>query len=81
MSIEKDRDDRRRRLILRLKCLYTTAACSFVSLLSIMLILQIGDRSLREVSNSLSNEIKILVDLLIEQSGIDSVKKNVRFEL
>jgi len=44
-SIERDRDDRRRRLVLRLKCLYTTAACSLLSLLVLIAVVQVGDRS------------------------------------
>ncbi|KAK5944547.1 Eukaryotic translation initiation factor eIF-1 [Knufia obscura] len=49
MSIERDRDDRRRRLVLRLKCLYTTAAASLLSLLILIVVIHIGSRSSREV--------------------------------
>lgn len=59
MSIEKDRDDRRRRLVLRLKCLYTTAACSLLSLLVLVCIIHVGNRSTGEIIRSL-REIYIL---------------------
>jgi hypothetical protein len=36
ISIEKDRDDRRRRLVLRSKCLYAMAGSSLVSLLAVV---------------------------------------------
>lgn len=42
ISIEKDRDDRRRRLILRIKCLYTIAGSSLLSLLALVGLLQIN---------------------------------------
>lgn len=42
ISIEKDRDDRRRRLILRIKCLYTIAGSSLLSLLALVVLLQVN---------------------------------------
>lgn len=42
ISIEKDRDDRRRRLILRIKCLYTIAGSSLLSLLALVGLLQVN---------------------------------------
>ena len=49
MSIEQDGDDRRRRLILRLKCLYTTAACSLLSLLVLVVVIHVGSRTILEL--------------------------------
>ena len=40
ISIEKDRDDRRRRLVLRIKCLYAMAGSSLLSLLALVCLLQ-----------------------------------------
>lgn len=40
ISIEKDRDDRRRRLVLRIKCLYAIAGSSLLSLLVLVSLLQ-----------------------------------------
>ena len=42
ISIGKDRDDRRRRLILRIKCLYTIAGSSLLSLLALVGMLQVN---------------------------------------
>lgn len=42
ISIGKDRDDRRRRLILRIKCLYTIAGSSLLSLLALVGLLQVN---------------------------------------
>lgn len=42
ISVEKDRDDRRRRLVLRIKCLYTIAGSSLLSLLALVVFLQIN---------------------------------------
>lgn len=42
ISVEKDRDDRRRRLILRIKCLYTIAGSSLLSLLALVVLLQVN---------------------------------------
>jgi len=33
------RDDRRRRLVLRLKCLYSVAGCSLVSLVALIVVI------------------------------------------
>ena len=40
ISIEKDKDDRRRRLLLRIKCLYAIAGSSLFSLLALACLLQ-----------------------------------------
>jgi len=42
ISIERDRDDRRRRLLLRIKCLYAIAGSSLLSLLMLVCLLQIN---------------------------------------
>lgn len=42
IAVADDRDDRRRRLVLRLKCLYVVAGCSLFSLLTLVGILQVG---------------------------------------
>jgi hypothetical protein len=42
ISVEKDRDDRRRRLVLRIKCLYAIAGSSLFSLLALVALLQIN---------------------------------------
>lgn len=42
ISVEKDRDDRRRRLVLRIKCLYAIAGSSLLSLLALVILLQIN---------------------------------------
>lgn len=63
VSIEKDRDDRRRRLILRLKCLYTIAACSLFSLLLLVCIIHVGDRGTEELVNKLYRHAK---DFLVQ---------------
>lgn len=49
MSIERDRDDRNRRLVLRLKCLYTTAAASLLSLVVLIVVIQVGESSGPEI--------------------------------
>jgi len=41
ISLEDDRDDRRRRQILRLKCLYAISTCSLLSLLVLVSILHL----------------------------------------
>jgi hypothetical protein len=42
ISIEKDKDDRRRRLVLRIKCLYAIAGSSLLSLLVLVVLLHIN---------------------------------------
>jgi hypothetical protein len=42
ISIEKDKDDRRRRLVLRIKCLYAIAGSSLFSLLALVVLLHIN---------------------------------------
>jgi len=49
MSIEQDRDHRRRRLVLRLKCLYTIAGSSLLSLLALIIVIHIGPRQVHEI--------------------------------
>lgn len=49
MSIEQDRDDRRRRLLLRLKCLYAIAGSSLLSLLVLVTVIHVGSRQGHEV--------------------------------
>lgn len=49
ISIEKDRDDRRRRLLLRMKCLYTMAASSLISLLVIISIIHIESKTMSDI--------------------------------
>lgn len=49
MSIEQDRDHRRRRLVLRLKCLYTIAGSSLLSLLALIIVIHIGPRQAYEI--------------------------------
>jgi len=41
ISLEMDRDDRRRRQLLRLKCLYVISACSLFSLVVLVCIVQV----------------------------------------
>lgn len=41
ISVEMDRDDRRRRQILRLKCLYVISACSLFSLFALVCLLHV----------------------------------------
>ena len=40
ISVEHDRDDRRRRQLLRLKCLYVISACSLFSLFVLVCLVQ-----------------------------------------
>lgn len=40
ISVEHDRDDRRRRQLLRLKCLYVISACSLLSLFILVCLVQ-----------------------------------------
>lgn len=42
ISVEKDRDDRRRRLVLRIKCLYAIAGSSLLSLLVLVCLMQVN---------------------------------------
>lgn len=49
ISIDEDRDDRKRRLILRIKCLYAMAGVSLLSLFSILLVVHIGSRHLHSI--------------------------------
>lgn len=44
ISVEEDRDDRRRRLILRIKCLYTIAASSLLSVLILVFLAHFRDQ-------------------------------------
>lgn len=69
MSIEKDRDDRKRRLILRLKCLYTMAACSLLSLLLLVCIMHIGDRSTEEIAQDLHRFYELVSRLISNTIG------------
>lgn len=59
ISIEKDRDDRKRRLVLRMKCLYTMAASSLLSLLVIIVIIHIGSRTISELWLELSTYLQV----------------------
>lgn len=49
ISIDEDRDDRKRRLVLRLKCLYATAGVSLLSLLAVLVVIHIGSRHLHSI--------------------------------
>lgn len=69
ISIEKDRDDRRRRLILRLKCLYTIAICSLFSLLLLVCIIQIEDRNTQEFVHKLYTRPKDVLALFLNRVG------------
>lgn len=42
---DRGRDDRRRRLVLRLKCLYSVAGCSLVSLVGLVVVIHVGGAS------------------------------------
>jgi hypothetical protein len=42
ISVERDRDDRRRRLVLRIKCLYAMAGSSLFSVLVLVALLQVS---------------------------------------
>jgi hypothetical protein len=41
ISVETDRDDRRRRWVLRMKCLYVVSGCSLFSLVVVVLMLHL----------------------------------------
>ena len=73
MSIERDRDDRRRRLVLRLKCLYTTAACSLLSLLVLIVVIHVGNRSGREILQDtlliVNKYLREAVDIMDQLAG------------
>ena len=43
LSIEVDKDDRRRRLVLRIKCLYAVAGSSLASLLILICVIHAGN--------------------------------------
>lgn len=49
ISLEMDRDDRRRRQILRLKCLYVISACSLFSLVVLVFLLHVDAVAWNEV--------------------------------
>ncbi|KIW39922.1 uncharacterized protein PV06_08491 [Exophiala oligosperma] len=42
IAVEGDRDDRRRRQVLRLKCLYVLSACSLLSLFVLVCLIQVN---------------------------------------
>lgn len=44
ISIDEDRDDRKRRLVLRIKCLYAIAGVSLFSLLAVLIVIHVGSR-------------------------------------
>lgn len=49
ISIDEDRDDRKRRLILRIKCLYAIAGVSLFSLLVVLVVVHVGSRHFHSV--------------------------------
>lgn len=49
ISIDEDRDDRKRRLILRIKCLYAIAGVSLLSILVILVVIHNGSRQLHSI--------------------------------
>ena len=74
ISIEEDRDHRKRRLVLRLKCLFTIATCSLLSLLVLVAIVQIGERTWAQMKmdgavtvRNLLREVSSAVDGLVKE--------------
>jgi len=42
LDVAGNRDDRKRRLVLRMKCLYSVAGCSLLSLLGLIVVIHVG---------------------------------------
>lgn len=68
ISIEKDRDDRKRRLALRLKCLYTTAASSLLSLLLLVVVIHVASRTAQDMWQD---------NLLITQAYLQQLSRTI----
>lgn len=66
ISIEEDRDDRKRRLILRIKCLYATAGVSLLSLLVVLIVIHVDSRSLQSTRQELLLSTRASLRWLIE---------------
>lgn len=63
ISIEQDRDNRRRRLVLRLKCLFAMAGSSLFSLLVLVVVIHVGSRQTYEVWQDLIMNLKKQAEL------------------
>lgn len=53
ISIDGDRDDRRRRLVLRIKCLCAVAGVSLFSLLAVLVVVHIGSRRVHSMGQDI----------------------------
>lgn len=77
ISIDEDRDDRKRRLILRIKCLYAIAGVSLFSLLAILVVIHVGPRHMHSIWHdilmSTRANLQRLTDVLDRRIGNDEL--------
>lgn len=70
ISVEEDKDDRRRRLVLRMKCLSTLAATSTASLMILLGVARLGERDLDLGSSDLVLKTRRTIKHLIGRSRL-----------
>lgn len=77
ISIDEDRDDRKRRLVLRIKCLYAIAGVSLFSLLAVLIVVHVGSRHVHsmwhEVLLFTRANLQRLTELLDRSIGKDEL--------
>lgn len=77
ISIEQDRDNRKRRLVLRLKCLYTTAACSLVSVFALVVFIQLGSKRVQDVKQDVLLWVRAQLQLVTEVIDVMVTKEEL----